>query len=64
MEFVQQRDMANSQTIADIAATLVRQSRFGNGFAGASGMGMFNPINMAGVCVPNILGNANHEDNL
>jgi hypothetical protein len=64
MEFAQQRAMANSQTMADIAAALARQSRFGNGFAGASGMGMFNPMNMPGVHVPNIPGDADPEENL
>lgn len=46
MEFAQQRAMANSQTMADIAAALARQSRFGNGFAGNPGMGMFANMNM------------------
>ena len=44
MEFAQKRAMANSQTMADIAAALARQSRFGNGFAGAPGMGMFGAM--------------------
>eukprot|EP00804_Cyclotella_cryptica_P028722 CCRYP_008225-RA/>CCRYP_008225-RA protein AED:0.05 eAED:0.05 QI:205/1/1/1/1/1/4/428/534 len=41
-EIAQQAAMVNSQTMADIAAALARQSRFGNGFASATGMGGFN----------------------
>lgn len=51
--------MANSQTMADIAAALARQSRFGNGFAGG-GMGMFN---MPGMSLPNMQGD-DPEENL
>lgn len=32
--------------MADIAAALARQSRFGNGFAAPPGMGMFGNMNM------------------
>jgi len=41
-DIAQQAAMVNSQTMADIAAALARQSRFGNGFASAAGMGAFN----------------------
>ena len=54
MESAQQKAMASSQTMADIAAALARQSRFGNGFAGASGMGMF--ANMPNMNLPGVSG--------
>lgn len=41
-EIAQQAAMVNSQTMADIAAALARQSRFGNGFGSAAGMSAFN----------------------
>lgn len=49
MDFSQQRSVTSSQTMADIAAALARQSRFGAGFAGAAGMGMFANMNMQGM---------------
>ena len=44
MEIAQQAVSFNTQTMADIAAALARQSRFGSGFAPGmgSGMSMFN----------------------
>jgi hypothetical protein len=57
MEFAQQRAMANSQTMADIAAALARQSRFGNGLG--PGMGMFN---MPGMPLPNMQGDDPEEN--
>ncbi|KAL7476232.1 hypothetical protein ACHAW6_002111 [Cyclotella cf. meneghiniana] len=41
-DIAQQAAMVNSQTMSDIAAALARQSRFGNGFPSAAGMGAFN----------------------
>lgn len=62
MESAQQKAMSSSQTMADIAAALARQSRFGNGFAGASGMGMFaNMPGVSGVQMPN-MANMPRED--